>query len=137
LDKKRDASRIGIANQRRPLPTTWKCQKYDRPEDIERSKESDTMRLQLPIALALSLLLQHGALAQNPTSDVGKAAKDTGHATTKATEKTAHGTSNAVKDTSHATGHAVKKTGNGVKKGVQGAGHGVKKGATKTADAVK
>jgi hypothetical protein len=50
------------------------------------------MRFQLARALALSLILQGGAFAQ----DVDNAVKDTGQASAKATKDAAHGTAEAA-----------------------------------------
>ena len=103
------------------------------PLEQRELEESKRMRFRLAMALAVSLILNGGAFAQ----DVDNAVKDTGHATTKATKDAAHGTTEAAEKTTDATGHAVKKSGTGIKKGVHEVGHGVKKGATKTADAIK
>ena len=56
------------------------------------------MRFQLALSLAVSLMLQAGAFAQ----DVDKAAKDTSHATAKATKDAAHGTAEAAEKTTDA-----------------------------------
>jgi hypothetical protein len=103
------------------------------PSSKENERRATLMRFQLAMALAVSLILQGGAFAQ----DVDNAVKDTGHATAKATKDAAHGTAEAAEKTTDATGHVVKKSGKGIKKGTRDVGHGVKKGATKTADALK
>jgi hypothetical protein len=129
------ATSIGVPSQGKD-PTLRTGRKHQ-PSSNREKQGGSTVRFQLAIALAVSVVLHAGASAQDAASDVGKAAKDTSHATVSATKDTAHGTSKAVEGTSKATGHAVKKTGHGVKKGVHDMGHGVKKSATKTAGAMK
>jgi uncharacterized protein HemX len=90
------------------------------------NKESNIMRSRLSMLLAVILALGVVGFAQGVASDVGKAAKDTGHATEKGAKKTAHGTKKTAE-----------KTGHGTKKGVRRVAHGVKKGAKKTEETVK
>jgi predicted PhzF superfamily epimerase YddE/YHI9 len=85
------------------------------------------MKFQLLLALALTLGLHQGAVAQDLTFETGMAVNRPGHVAAKATKETTHGT----------TAVEVRKTGHAVKKGVDGFGHGVEKGATKTADVLK
>lgn len=82
------------------------------------------MRMGLRFSLALAVIMAGalGAVAQ----DVGKVAKETGHATAKAAEATSRGTTKAVAKTSSATGSAVKKSAHGVKHGVKDVGHELK-----------
>jgi hypothetical protein len=105
--------------------------------DNETEKENHRMRFPVPIAFAAILVIGTSTFAQDAVSDVGKAAKETTHATTKVVKKTAHGTKKATKKTASTAGHAVKKTGQGVKKGVEDVGHEAKKTSTTSPDAPK